>query len=65
MQGIAYNNAEILKREKDLLAKFEKQGMTIITPDVAEFRKTVLDSVPAMFEEKWGKGLWDEIQNVK
>lgn len=65
MQGIAYNNAEILKREKDLLAKFEKQGMTIVTPDVEEFRKTVLDNVPAMFEEKWGKGLWDEIQNVK
>jgi tripartite ATP-independent transporter DctP family solute receptor len=64
-EGIAYNNAEILQREKDLLAKFEAQGMTIITPDVEEFRKAVLDTVPAMFEEKWGKGLWEKIQSVK
>lgn len=64
-EGIAYNNAEILKREKELLTKFEEQGMTVITPDVEEFRKAVLDTVPAMFEEKWGKGLWEKIQNVK
>ena len=64
-EGIAYNNAEILQREKDLLAKFEQEGMTIITPNVEEFRKAVLDTVPAMFEEKWGKGLWEQIQNVK
>ncbi|MDY0093217.1 MAG: sialic acid TRAP transporter substrate-binding protein SiaP [Candidatus Vecturithrix sp.] len=63
--GIAYNNAEILQREKDLLAKFQQEGMTIITPDLEEFRKAVLDTVPAMFEEKWGKGLWEQIQNVK
>jgi TRAP-type C4-dicarboxylate transport system substrate-binding protein len=62
---IAYNNAEILQREKDLLAKFQQEGMTIITPDLEEFRKAVLDTVPAMFEEKWGKGLWEQIQNVK
>ncbi len=43
--------------EKDLLAKFQQEGMTIITPDLEEFRKAVLDTVPAMFEEKWGKGL--------
>ncbi|GAK57860.1 putative C4-dicarboxylate ABC transporter substrate binding protein [Candidatus Vecturithrix granuli] len=64
-EGISYNNAEILQREKDLLAKFEQEGMTIITPEIEEFRKAVLDSVPAMFEEKWGKGLWEQIQNVK
>ncbi len=63
--GIAYNNAEILQREKDLLAKFEEQGMTVITPNVEEFRKAVLDTVPAMFEEKWGKGLWEKIQAVQ
>jgi tripartite ATP-independent transporter DctP family solute receptor len=64
-EGIAYNNAEILKREKDLKAKFEKQGMTIITPNTDEFRNAVLDTVPAMFEKKWGKGLWNKIQAVK
>ncbi len=64
-EGIAYNNAEILQREKDLLAKFEKEGMTVITPNIEEFRKAVLDTVPAMFEEKWGKGLWEKIQAVQ
>ena len=64
-EGIAYNNAEILKREKDLKAKFEQQGMTIITPNTDEFRKAVLDTVPAKFEKKWGKGLWNKIQETK
>lgn len=64
-EGIAYNNAEILQREQNLLAKFEEQGMTVITPNVGEFRKAVLDTVPAMFEEKWGKGLWEKIQAVQ
>jgi tripartite ATP-independent transporter DctP family solute receptor len=64
-EGIAYNNAEILRREKDLKAKFEKEGMTIITPNTDAFRKAVLDTVPAKFEKKWGKGLWNKIQETK
>jgi tripartite ATP-independent transporter DctP family solute receptor len=64
-EGIAYNNSEILKREQDLKAKFEKQGMTIVTPNTEEFRKAVLDTVPPMFEKKWGKGLWNKIQETK
>jgi tripartite ATP-independent transporter DctP family solute receptor len=64
-EGVAYNNAEILKREDDLKAKFEQQGMTIIAPNTDEFRKAVLDTVPAKFEKKWGKGLWDKIQETK
>jgi tripartite ATP-independent transporter DctP family solute receptor len=64
-EAIAYNNAEILQRETDLLAKFEEHGMTVMTPDVEEFRNAVLDTVPAMFEEKWGKGLWEKIQAVE
>lgn len=64
-EGIAYNNEEILKREKDLLADFEAKGMTVITPNVEEFRQAVLNVVPAQFEEKWGKGLWQQIQDTK
>jgi tripartite ATP-independent transporter DctP family solute receptor len=64
-EGIAYNNSEILKREKDLKAKFEKQGMTIVSPDIEQFRTAVLDTVPPMFEKKWGKGLWNKIQETK
>ena len=35
--------------------------MTVIEPDLESFRKPVLASVPAKFEAKWGKGLWDRI----
>ena len=35
--------------------------MTVIEPDVESFRKPVLASVPAKFEAKWGKGLWERI----
>ena len=35
--------------------------MTVIEPDVASFRDPVLAKVPAMFEDKWGKGTWDAL----
>ena len=38
--------------------------MEVIEPDVESFRKPVLATVPAKFESKWGKGLWDRIQSL-
>ena len=38
--------------------------MTVIEPDVEGFRKPVLATVPAKFEGKWGKGLWDKLQAI-
>ena len=52
---------EIVRQEKGLADTFRAAGMTVIDPDVASFRKPVLDKVPAMFEARWGKGLWDKI----
>ena len=34
--------------------------MTVIQPDVESFRKPVLAALPAKFEGKWGKGLWEK-----
>jgi len=58
--GLAQDN-EILAQEAKLVDTFKAAGMTIIQPDVESFRKPVLASVPAKFESKWGKGLWERI----
>jgi len=63
--GIAWQNAEIKKAENELADKFKAAGMTVIQPNVDEFRKAVLDVVPKKFESKWGAGMWDKIQAVK
>jgi len=52
---------EILSQEAKLVDTFKSGGMTVIQPDVESFRKPVLASVPAKFEAKWGKGLWERI----
>jgi TRAP-type C4-dicarboxylate transport system substrate-binding protein len=58
--GLAQDN-EILAQEGKLVDTFKAGGMTVIQPDVESFRKPVLASVPAKFESKWGKGLWERI----
>ncbi len=60
--GAAWNDAEIARQEATLAETFTKAGMTVIEPDVESFRKPVLATVPAKFEAKWGKGLWDRLQ---
>jgi tripartite ATP-independent transporter DctP family solute receptor len=64
-EGIAWNNQEILSREQSLLDKFKKAGMEVIQPDVESFRKPVLDTLPKMFEAKWGKGLFEKIVEIR
>ena len=63
-EASAWQDGEILKAESTLVDTFRKGGMTVIEPDVEGFRKPVLASVPALFEAKWGKGLWDRIQTL-
>ena len=58
--GLAQDN-EILAQEGKLVDTFKAGGMTVIQPDVESFRKPVLASLPAKFEAKWGKGLWERI----
>ncbi len=63
--GIKWNNEQILSKEKSLLDKFKEKGMIIIKPNVEEFRAAVLKVVPKMFEKKWGKGMWEKIEEIK
>lgn len=56
-----WQDNEILAQEASLVDTFKKGGMNVIEPDIESFRKPVLASVPAKFEAKWGKGLWERI----
>jgi tripartite ATP-independent transporter DctP family solute receptor len=58
--GVIQDN-EILAQESKLADTFKAGGMTVIAPDIESFRKPVLASLPAKFESKWGKGLWERI----
>ena len=61
--GQAQDN-DILGQEAKLTDTFKAGGMNVITPDLESFRKPVLASVPAKFESKWGKGLWEKIASA-
>jgi len=54
-------DTDILAQEGKLADTFKAGGMTVIQPDVESFRKPVLAALPAKFESKWGKGLWEKL----
>jgi tripartite ATP-independent transporter DctP family solute receptor len=56
-----WQDNEIVGQESKLVDTFKSGGMTVVEPDLESFRKPVLASVPAKFEAKWGKGLWERI----
>jgi tripartite ATP-independent transporter DctP family solute receptor len=56
-----WQDKELLGQEATLVGTFKSAGMTVIEPDVAAWRKPVLDKVPGLFEEKWGKGTFDSL----
>ena len=63
--GIAWQNAELIKQEGSLVDTFKAAGMTVITPDPKAFRDPVVAKVPKMFESKWGAGTYDRIQAIR
>ena len=63
--GIAWQNAELIKQENSLVDTFKAAGMTVITPDPNAFRAPVLAKVPKMSESKWGVGTYDRIQGIR
>ena len=64
-EGIAWNNQQTVAAEQTLVDKFKKAGMEVIQPDYESFRKPVLETVPKMFESRWGKGLFERIADTK
>lgn len=60
-KNIDIHNNEIKSLENSLISEFEKAGVTVIKPNVEEFRNIVLNSVPTKLENRWGKGLFERI----
>jgi TRAP-type C4-dicarboxylate transport system substrate-binding protein len=60
--GAQWQDKELLSQEASLVATMKNQGMTVVEPDLALWRKPVLDTVPAKFEEKWGKGTFEALR---
>ena len=63
-EAVTWQNAELARQEDELLGTLEAGGMTIIEPDVASFRDPVLEALPPLFEEKWGKGTFEMLSNL-
>ncbi|MGL5445765.1 MAG: sialic acid TRAP transporter substrate-binding protein SiaP [Rhabdaerophilum sp.] len=63
-EGIEWHDKELRSQEQSLVGQFRAAGMTVIEPDLESFRKPVLADLPKRFEEKWGKGMWDRLQNM-
>ena len=57
-------DSEILSQESKLVDTFKSGGMNVIQPDIESFKRPVLASIPAKFEAKWGKGLWEKISTA-
>lgn len=62
--GVIWQDAELIRQEGSLVETLTKGGMTVIEPDLESFRKPVLATVPAKFEDKWGKGNWDKLATL-
>lgn len=60
--GAAWQDQELLAQEASLVATLRSAGMTLIQPDLAPWRKAVLDTVPAKFDDRWGKGNFDALK---
>ncbi|SDG87392.1 sialic acid TRAP transporter substrate-binding protein SiaP [Propionivibrio dicarboxylicus] len=61
-----YNNENRIKDEKEIVDFFKAQGMKVITPNVAEFRKTVQEKYQkSEMAATWPKGLLERINAVR
>ncbi|WP_431096753.1 sialic acid TRAP transporter substrate-binding protein SiaP [Polaromonas aquatica] len=62
----AYNNENRLKEEGQLVEFFKKEGLTVTTPDVDAFRKTVQTTYQnSEYAKAWPKGLLERINATK
>ena len=61
-----YNNVNRLKDEADDVEQFKKDGLKVVVPDVAAFRKAVQDKYQQSdYAKIWPKGLLERINATK
>src|SRR6187402_3260839 len=62
----AYNNENRIKEEGQLVEFFKKEGLTVTTPDLEAFRKSVQTTYLASdYAKVWPKGLLERINATK
>jgi tripartite ATP-independent transporter DctP family solute receptor len=59
--GQAWQDKELLSQEASLVATLKGAGMTVVEPNLDDWRKPVLATVPAKFESRWGKGNFEAL----
>ena len=59
-----YQTDLTLKMDGDNVKKLQAAGMTVVQPQVEEFRKLSASIIPR-FEKEWGEGLFKRIQDIK
>lgn len=59
--GAAWQDAALLASEATLVGTLKAAGMNVVQPNLDEWRKPVLATVPAKFEAKWGKGTFEAL----
>lgn len=59
--GQAWQERELLSQEANLVATLKGAGMTVIEPNLDDWRRPVLATVPARFEARWGRGNFEAL----
>lgn len=61
-----FNNENRIKEEQTLLDFFRKEGLTVTTPDVEAFRKTVQQAyLQSELSKTWPKGMLERVNAVR
>jgi tripartite ATP-independent transporter DctP family solute receptor len=63
--GIAWQNAELIKQEKELIETFKAAGVTVVPVDINAFKQPVVNAVVPKFESKWGKGTYEKLNSMQ
>lgn len=67
-EAMDYHEQVIVKQQEEALAELQKLGMTIIKPSeeaMNEWRKMARETLPKLFEDVWGPGIYERIVNTK
>lgn len=59
-----YQTELTLKMDEENVKKLQAAGMTVVQPQVEEFRKLSASIIPR-YEKEWGEGLFKRIQDIK
>lgn len=59
--GAAWQDKELQSQESSLISTFKSAGMSVVEPDLALWRRPVLETVPKLFADRWGRGTFDTL----